>query len=227
MTSPRALTLSAALLLLFTSTPVAAGHTGRRDFARYPLLDSIDVIVRNGDVIAVNGTLGGAVAIERLQLGEQVLRADARGAVAIVVTNERVLATTLGSPRWMWTYIGVHESLPLAILVGDSVALVLTDKRAIGLSAETRHKFFAEDIGPNETLRDYFVGESVAVVVTDKRLLGLSAFLPGFFAQSIGVHDRIEYVSALSDFATVSTRQYLFVFQAPTASWAQRRLRLR
>jgi len=217
--------LGAAFFFLLSCVPADAGFGGRRALARFPVLDSIEVIVRDDEVIAIDGSLGGPIR-ERLGVTERVLSVEAQGEVAIVATTERVLAVTADSPRWMWADLGVHESLPLAVALGDRVALVLTDHRAIGLAAGCRKKFFAEDIGPNEEVENFYVGDSVALVITDKRLLGMSAFLPGFFEEQVGVHEKIEYVSALADFATVSTRQRLLVFQAPTATWQERRLSL-
>jgi len=213
--------------LLLAVPRSATADLARRAWTRFPLLDAIEIIVRDREVLAVDGRGAGAPIRVRLDTDERALYVDTRGEVGIVVTNKRVLAAAADSPRWMSTYIGVHESLPLAIVLGDEVALVLTDHRAIGLAANCRKKFFAQDIGPNEYVQDFLVGESVAVVVTDKRLLGMSAFLPGFFEQQVGIHERIQRVSALADFVTVATHRRLLVFQAPTATWQEQRLSLR
>ena len=120
-----------------------------------------------------------------------------------------------------------NRQRPLAVVLGDRVALILTDHRASGVAAQGRKKFFAEDITPNESVLDFLVGESVAVIVTDKRLLGMSAFLPGFFEQRIGIHEKIQDVATLADFATVATHRRLLVFRAPTATWQEQQLSLR
>lgn len=216
--------------LSFAIAPCAAlaGFDSLRTLGRVPVLDVLEIIVRNDEILAVDGRLGGAAAIhERLDVDEEPVFADARGEVGIVITNKRVLAATPDVPRWMWVRIGVHESLPLAVVLGARVALVLTDKRAMGVAAQGRKKFFVEDFTPNESVLDFLVGESVAVIVTDKRLLGMSAFLAGFIEQRIGIHERIEDVATLADFATVTTHRRLLLFRAPTASWQEQRLDLR
>jgi len=216
--------------LLSTSASPAAAFTGfdsLRSRAQLPSLDVLQVIVREKEILAVDDRLGGMAAVrERLDVDEEAQFADAHGEVGVVVTNKRVLVATVESPRWMWTQIGVHESDPLAVVLGDRVALILTDHRVLGVAADSRKKFFAEDIGPNESILNFLVGENVAVVVTDKRLLGMSAFLAGFFEQRVGIHEEIENVGALSDVVTVSTHRRLLVFKAPTATWQEQRLSL-
>jgi len=207
-------------------THPAAADAAHRAVGRFQTLDAIEVLIHNDELLAI-GRAAGAPVRERLELGEHPLYVDSRGNVAVVVTDKRVLAATADVSRWMWTYIGVHESLPDAVVLGDNVALVVTDKRIIGLAGDGVEKFFAQRVGPNENVRDFLVAENVALVVTDKRLLGMSAFLPGFFEQQVGIHERIEHVSALADFATVATHRRLLVFQAPTATWQERRLSLR
>ena len=198
-----------------------------RSRAGVPLLDSLQVILRASEIVAIDGRLGGGAIIERLEADEQPLYADARGHIGIVVTDRRILAATSGTPMWMSTRIGVHESLPSAVVLGERVALVVTDDRLIGVASSGKHRFFAEDLGPNEALLDFRVGENVAVVLTDRRLLGVSGFQPGFVEQDVGIHERIETVSTLADFATVATHRRLLVFQAPTATWQEQRLTLR
>jgi hypothetical protein len=217
----------ALVLVGLASARAFADFDSLRARGRVPVLDVLEVIVRNDEVFAIDGRLGGAAIRERLDIDEEPLWVDARGEVGVVVTNKRVLAATPDVPRWMWTRIGVHESVPLAVVLGERVALILTDDRAIGVSSGGRKKFFAEDITPNESVLDFLVGESVAVVVTDKRLLGMSAFLPGFVEQRIGIHEKIQDVATLADFATVATHRRLLVFRAPTATWQEQQLSLR
>jgi hypothetical protein len=215
--------------IVVIAAPVAAftGFDARRSQAHVPSLDVLQVIVRDNEILAIDDRLGGMAAVrERLDVDEEPLYADARGEIGVVVTNKRILVASVESPRWMFTQIGVHESDPLAVVLGDRVALILTDHRALGVAADGRKKFFAEDIGPNESILNFLVGENVAVVVTDKRLLAVSAFLAGFFEQRIGIHEEIENVAALSDVVTVATQRRLLVFKAPTATWQEQRLSL-
>jgi len=216
----------AALGLHSAGTANAVDLDLLRSRASVPQLDSLQVLVRESEVIAIDGRLGGGPISERLETDERALIAEAHGRVGVVVTNRRILAVTSGNAMWMQTRLGVHEAFPSAVVIGERVALILTDDRAIGVAANGKHRFFAEDIGPNEGLLDFRVGENVAVVLTDRRLLGASGFQPGFIEQEVGVHERIESVSTLADFATVATHRRLLVFQAPTASWQEQRLSL-
>jgi hypothetical protein len=224
---------AARIIALSMSVVVAApaialgGFDSFRAFSRVPVLDVLQILVRDDEVLAIDSRLGGSAIRERLDIDEEPIFVEARGEVGVVVTNKRVLAATPDVPRWLWTRIGVHESLPLAVVLGDRVALILTDHRAIGVAAHGRKKFFEQDIGPNEAVLDFMVGETVAVIVTDKRLFGMSAFLSGFFEQRIGIHERIQNVATLADFATVATHRRLLVFRAPTATWQEQRLSLR
>jgi hypothetical protein len=213
--------------MLAAPATALAGFDSLRALGRVPVLDVLEVLVRDDEILAVDGRLGGGAVRERLEVEEQVVWADARGEVGVVITNRRILAATPDVPRWMFTRIGVHESRPLAVVLGDRVALILTDHRAIGVAAQGRKKFFAETITPHESVLDFLVGESVAVIVTDKRLLGMSAFLPGFVEQRIGIHEKIQDVATLADFATVATHRRLLIFRAPMASWQEQQLSLR
>jgi len=159
-------------------------------------------------------------------VGEKVLWSGARGKVAIVVTDRRLLGITTAHGSWRALRFKIHESEPHAILLGDRVALVLTSMRAIGLSSGG--KGFAESlIGTTESPYDVVVGDNVAAFITDRRVVGLSGFFPHFAERQIGVHEDVEFTSTLPNFVSIATHQRMLVFRGTTGAWQAERVSLR
>ena len=65
-------------------------------------------------------------------------------------------------------------------LLGDRVALVVTEQRVLGFDGGSRN-LVERRLGPREQVLRTEVAANVAVVVTDRRALGLSPFAGGFF----------------------------------------------
>ena len=221
--------LVSSLIASFALCLIPAPHA---DAARFipgvvatPLVDLIDVIVRRREVIAVDPVRGGTKRAALL-VGEDVLWSGARGKVAIVVTDRRILGTTTSHGGWHAIRLKVHESDPRSIMLGDRVALIVTDMRAIGLSAGGK-TFTTNLIGTTEKPFDVVVGDNVAAMITDRRLLALSGFFPGFAETLIGVHEDVEFTSTLPNFISVGTHQRVLVFRGTTGAWAAERVSLR
>ena len=90
-----ALGLAAALLFL-----VGAGLGGEfRAPGETPIADVIQVLVLDREVVAIDGLAGTDLRIP-LELGETVLSAEARGRVAIALTDRRILACAVKSAAW-------------------------------------------------------------------------------------------------------------------------------
>jgi hypothetical protein len=191
-----------------------------------PVLDIIDVVVHNDEVLAIDPQRRGGIRRAALMVGEQVLWVGARGAVGLVVTDERMLGITAAWGAWQEAPFKIHESLPYSILLGDRVALVVTDLRAVGISTGGK-KIFQSTIGTQERVIDGLVSDNVAVVVTDRRLLGVSGFVPGIVDTRVGIHEQIEYSSTLPSFVTIGTDDRVLVFRAGSASWDFERVSLR
>lgn len=209
---------------LAASALLAAGalHAQGIDGA-VPLTDLLEIEFIDGRAVALDAS--GGQRSEELHLGEEVLWYGSRGAVGVVITDERVLAVGTRSGGWQELRYDRAERPPADALLGDRVALVVTAKRALGFSA-TRGQLVEYRLGPRERIASARVGENVGVVLTDRKALGLSAVLGGFSEKRLQLEERIESVVAKSALATVRTNRRLLVFRAPTGSWSERRREL-
>lgn len=198
------------------------GPPARSSSSSVPLADLLEITFLDRDVIALDGD--GGEARLRLHLGEQVLWSDSHGAVGVVITNERLLATTSHAGSWQEARFQTGEPPPADALLGDRVALAVTDRRVLGFSASV-DSLVEYRLGPQERLDSVRVGENVGVVVTDREALGLSPS-GGFFETDLHVHERLEGVDTRSALATVTTSRRLLVFRAASGSWSEQRREL-
>jgi len=207
------------LSLCLLAQPAHAQLTGGTSLDT-PLLDLIEISVLGRDLVAF-GASGGEVR-ERLLLGEQVRWIDSRGALGVVITDQRVLAVATVSSAWQQSRYERGEAPPRAAQLGERVALVTTPRRALGFNAESG-SLLEYRLGPQEVLRASYVGEQVGVVVTSRSALGLSPFRDSFQPQKLQVHEDLELVDARSSLATVRTSTRMLVFRASTGAWSERR----
>ncbi|HYC57634.1 MAG TPA: hypothetical protein VEL28_22060 [Candidatus Binatia bacterium] len=225
----------AAAALSLIAMPALAGHlydprTGswislNDPFDLRPLPDLLEVVVRNSELLAVTGFTGGALR-ESLGVREEVLWLGTRGRVAVAITDERVLAATPDSPRWAEVWLRPSEDHPSQALMGDRVALIVTDQRVIGFEGVSGALVQAE-ISPRERVVRAVADVNVAVVVTNKRALGLAALRGGFFETDLGVREKLESLSMRASHASVTTQDRLLIFRVTDAVWEPRRLPLR
>jgi hypothetical protein len=144
----------------------------------------------------------------------------------VVLTNQRILAVSTISASWQSTRYQRGEERPGGATLGDRVALLVTNKRAIGFDGNTGN-LVERSLGPGEGVIGSAIGENVAVVVTERRALGLSAFTGGFFTTRIFVGERLEQTRAQANLVTLTMSDRLLFFRAPTGSWEERNLDIR
>ena len=218
-----ALVAAAVLLLLGQLPPGSVSAQPRRETS--PLADLLQIVVRPREILAIDANSGSQRSVE-LELGEQVTWHGTRGAVALALTDRRILAVTNRSGFWQSERYRAGERPPPTGLLGDRVALVVTNKRALGLDGGSGN-LLDEDLGLRESVILSRVGENVAVVVTDRRALGVSPFAGGFFPVDLRLSEKIESLSAAANLATLVTSHRLLTFRATTGSWEERGLDLR
>lgn len=219
------LPLATVLTILCAIAP-AQGGPPPRFRAEVPLLDSIDVIVREHSVLAVSAETGAHASRAKLEPGEDVLWVGVRGRIGLVVTDRRLLAISRTAPIWQNVHFKARETLPKSILLGERVGVVATSHHLYGISA-AGGLLKAHELGAYEKLQEDLVGDNLAVIVTDRRLIGMSGFAGGFFEEPVGVHEDLDYANASADFATVATDRRLVVFRAESGDWLSRPLPLR
>jgi hypothetical protein len=220
------LTLSLLATILLALPASAQGLLGERGEANSsPLLDLLEIIVLPREVLAVDAGGGGQIE-ERLLRGENVLWSESKGRVGVVLTDQRILAVSTISASWQSLRYARGEVAPAGAALQDRVALLLTNKRAIGFDGNSGN-LIERSLGPGESITGSAVGANVAVVVTDRRALGLSAFAGGFFQAKIHVGEDLASATAQANLVTLALPNRLLFFRAPTGSWEERKLDIR
>ena len=207
------------------SAPTADAAPVFRHSPLEPLLDSIEVIVRDRELLAVDAR-GTGLLRQRLASGEPVLWSQARGRIGVAITDRRMLAVTPESAKWSVLSFRLAEAMPDGALVTERVGVIVTDQRVVGI-AGLAGELFAEELGPHEDVVDAGARENVAVVVTERRALGLSGTAGGFTSIELGVRERVQGLSTSPDFATLTTNRRLLVFRGASGTWEARELSIR
>lgn len=197
----------------------------RGDASPFPLLDLLEIVVLQREILAVDASGGGQIE-ERLLRGEKVLQSSSQGRVGVVLTDQRILAVSTISASWQSTRYLRGEIVPESAILADRVALIMTNKRAIGFDGNSGN-LIEKSLGPGERIIGSAVGENVAVVVTPRRALGLSAFTGGFFTTKIAAGEPLQSAVAQANMVTLTLPNRLLFFRAPTGSWEERNLDIR
>jgi len=216
-TSTLAVLLGACFLSAASTATAQLGSAGDR----VPLGDLVEVVVLDDEILAIDAEAGGTLAVSR-RVGEDVLWTGTRGLLAVVITDQRLLAVATGAASWQEVDYQRGESPPGGALLGDRVALVTLRQRVLGFVGPA-NRFSELRLGPHQRLRATRVGANVAVVVTSRDAHGLSSSAGGFFPVGLQVREDIERVEAGSNVATLHTDQRVLVFRSPTATWSERR----
>lgn len=221
MRRPRATWILA--LALLAAAPAARAQLVAGD--EVPLEDLLEVMLLDRDLLAMSARRGGEVA-ERLQLDETVLWLGSRGKVGVAITDRRILAVATGSGSWQEAVYQRSERPPVAPVLGDRVAIIVTNRRAIGVDGGSGN-LVEYRLLPRERVVVTQVGANVAVVVTDRAALGLSPQRGGFFPVKLDLAERIESITAASNIATLTTDRRVLIFRTPTTTWEERNRNLR
>ncbi len=221
------MTFRPALWILVLGLVVAAPDARSQPVSgdQVPLAELLEVLLIDRDLLAIDARQGGEIS-ERLQLDESVLWLGARGKVGVAVTTRRILAVATGSAAWQETSYQRKESPPIAPTLGDRVAIVVTNRRAIGFDGGSGN-LVEYRLLPRERVVVTQVGANVAVIVTDRSALGLSPQRGGFFPVKLDVAERIESINAGSNVATLTTDRRVLIFRTPTGNWEERSRNLR
>ncbi len=209
--------LRVCLVLLGSFLPLGAASETPPADPRVPLGDLLEILIEGRDVLLF-GTQGRSFAT-RLEVGEVVSWRGSRGAVAIVLTNRRLLAAGTGSASWQARRYLRGETPPAQAILGDRVALIATSQRAVCLGSNGSVVEYR--LGPQETLLAAHAEGNVAVAVTDRKLLGFSPFLGGFFEADFQVAERIESIALVPNLARITTDRRHLVFRAETGTWSE------
>lgn len=190
-----------------------------------PIEDQLEIVERGDQLLAIDAWSGSA-AIAYLGTNEVVLWSDVRGRVALAITDLRVLAAVPGASGWREREIGVFESSPVRVVLGDRVALLATDRRVLafeGLSGA----WSESSLGPREQVLLAGAGTNVAVAVTRTRVLGVAAARGGLFEAELGIREEAEALRVHGSFATVTTKLRILTFRAPDGNWQSTELPFR
>jgi hypothetical protein len=206
-----------AVLLLFVLVPAMGSLAGPGETST---LDVLQIVVVDRELLAIDGESGHELGL-RLELHEKVTLQRSRGRVGVVVTDRRMLAVAVSSGTWQRLRFRHGETLLEEPLLGEQVALLLTNRRAIGFDGGSRN-LVESDLGPREKPLARAVGANVAIVATQRRVLGLSPFRGGFFEKPLRLQEELEDAVATGNLATLTTSRRLLTFKAGSGSWSER-----
>lgn len=189
-----------------------------------PLEDRVQWLAFEHELVAVDAA-GGGEHRAPLGIGERVIATFSDGEVGVALTEQRVLAVTA-------TTGGVHEvrlrrgeRIVGAPMLGDRVALVFTNLRALGFDGGSGN-WLEASLGPRERVTATAVANHVAAFTTDRRALGLSPRRGGFFEAPLTLREGAVTLSATGDLVTLRTRTRLLVFRAASGRWSERSIGL-
>jgi hypothetical protein len=189
-----------------------------------PLTNLLEILLFERELVAIDAE-GGGQTTAKLRLGERTVWSGTRGKVGVVLTDQRILAVGVDSAAWQSTEYQRGESRPDGAMLGDRVALIVTNRRAIGFNGGSGN-LVEYRFGPNEKLLSTRIGENVGIVVTDRKALGLSPSAGGFFETRLQLREEIRSVETRSNLATITTNRRVLIFRAPSGSWSERKLDL-
>ncbi len=215
-----AVAIAAAGLVPSLAAPAGAMHgfppSPAPSYDPRPIEDQLEIVERNRQILAIDAWTG-AVAVADLRVDEEVLWRKVRGRIALVVTGERLLAAVPGF-GWSERELGVSESGPLHLALGDRVAVVATDRRVFGFEGLSG-TWSQSGLGPREKVLAVAAGTNVAVATTRTRVLGVAAARGGLFEADLGIREPAESIRAHGSFATVTTPRRILTFRAPDGVW--------
>jgi hypothetical protein len=217
--------MTAALVGVLVAVVGAVGAEAQRLQDQTPLADVLEILVLDRHLAAIDAEGGGQTRVD-LRINEQVLWTGSRGKVGVAITDQRLLAVATSSAAWQEADFQRPESPPASALLGDRVALVVTERRILGFNGGSGN-LVEVSLGIRETVVARRVCENTAVAVTDRRALGLSPSAGGFFPVDLQIGERIESVKASANFVTLTTHRRVLIFRSPTGTWEETRRALR
>lgn len=200
------------LWLLFTAT---TGLTiWSSDVYAQQIPNQVQVSVLKDKIIGVNAAQGGTV-IERLLLGEIVLRSGADGLVGFAWTNRRILGFSARSNAWIIRRFNPGENVRGGVKLGDQVVLTVTNLGAYALSPLFLNWSTAPFMAGEFPMR-FEVSNNLGLVVTARRVLGFSSSSGRWSILNLLAGEKINEVAVADLTATVQTDRGLLIFNAST-----------
>jgi len=213
--------LLALVAVLLGGSAFAQQLTPSLDPSQVELDDVMEMELLDRDLYAFD-LIGSATPVVRLEIGEEMIWSRSEGRVALAMTDRRILAASPGVEAWRELRYRVHETPAASGLISTRVALVVTDKRALGYDA-TASVWLAIDLGPQEHVTDSRVGAGTALILTNRTAYGLSPSAGGFFKTKLELQERVTGLRVRSNMAMVSTTKRVLVFRAPIGQWTEQR----
>jgi hypothetical protein len=177
------------------------------------------VQVVDREILATTGR--GGMRSQELQRGEFVLASSARGCIGAVSTSERFLTISSQRGGWREARYRVGEEAPESIQIGDTLALVATNRRVIAFDA-LRDKLVEARLSPQETVLDGEVGDNVVAVATQRRLIGFVPGLKKFMEHELRINEPVHAMMSTSDSVTVTTPYRILVLRSGGTGWSER-----
>ena len=209
--------LSAALL---AASPVVAGRWGGGGSRPgIEIEDRIDLIQVDRRILAIDSRSQRQLEFT-LDVNEQLLGLDSRGAVAVVRTNQRLLGLTSehGSFQQLRYRVGERQAVPDDVYLGDRVLAVPLENRLVALSTTTE-SFQILEMGPREQIQRALADNNVVGIVTQRRAIAFSVRFPSFVEVTLSPKETIENTSVNDSSITLVTSRRILIYRAGTGVW--------
>jgi hypothetical protein len=211
----------AALLCMGQSDPGVLRVRDPADLSGAVVEDQIDLVEVDNRILAVDARNRRTRQVN-LEIGEKVLALDSRGLVAVVRTTARVLGigTRLADFLEIRYRVAERAMLPGAAYLGDRVAVVALDHRLLGMTTTTPG-WLQLEIGPQETLGEFYTETNVVAVTTQRRAIALAPRLSSFAVINLGPSERVLDVSTNESSVTLTTPRRILIFRAGDGQWSE------
>jgi len=218
----RSLALPALLgTALLIADPAAAGRWGGRgNRPGIEIEDRIDLIRVDRRILAIDSRSQRQIEFT-LDVDEQLLGLDSRGAVAVVRTSTRLLGLTTehASFQELRYRLGERRVPPDDVYLGDRVLAVPLDNRLVALSTTT-DTWRTLEMGPREGIERALADNNVVGIVTQRRAIGFSVRFPNFVEVTLTPREDIESTSVNDSSITVVTSRRILIYRAGNGVWS-------
>ncbi|MFW5800341.1 MAG: hypothetical protein ACOCV8_05975, partial [Spirochaetota bacterium] len=139
-----------------------------------------------------------------------------------VVTDQRFLAISSASESWLSEPLEFDEADSAALLTGEAVVILVTDKRFLGFGGtENRFVEVAFEIGENVVAEG--AGQNFGVVVTSTRAIGFASKTGNYTEIPLETGDTFHSLEMAATLALVHAENNIYVYRAATDAWSMRK----
>lgn len=183
--------------------------------------DLVDITKSNGKIFGFVSS--GASFSLSLKGRERIQWSDSKGLLGAFLTNFRFFVISDTSNAWQVFSLKLNEAEGSAASLSATVALLVTDDRAIGFDGKL-NRFVETQIPIRDDVIAAETGDHIALVVTSSRVFGMASGFSSFAQVHFKLGETVESVKVTSTKATITTQDRLLIFLARSSLWKKIKL---